>query len=128
MVMTSQPDIAGTLTESWAEAGAFPELSQLWLFDVSIVGTLPALWGSSGFPALTDLELQFPTLSGTLPVEWGSNGFQALTTLQLQLPMLSGTLSADWGSQSAFPELMYLSIDSTNITGTLTVTTRCNTL
>ncbi len=51
MVMTSQPDIAGTLPESWAEAGAFTELSELWLLDLPVVETLPASWGSNGFPA-----------------------------------------------------------------------------
>jgi len=119
MVMTSQPDIAGTLPESWAGAGAFPELSELWLLDLPVVGTLPALWGSNGFPALTDLELQLPMVSGTLPAEWGSSGFQALNNLQLQLPMLSGTLPAEWGNGSAFPDLMSLLID-TNTTGILT--------
>jgi len=128
MVMTSQPDIAGTLPESWAEAGAFTELSELWLLDLPVVGTLPALWGDSYFQALTALQLQLPMLSGTLPPEWGSNGFQALTDLELRLPKLSGTLPPEWGSPSAFPELMSLLIDNTNITGILAATTRCNTL
>lgn len=126
--MTSQPDVAGTLPESWAEAGAFPDLLGLWLLDLFVDGTLPALWGSSGFPALTDLELQLPALSGTLPAEWGINGFQALTALELQLPMVSGTLPTEWGSPSAFPELISLLMDTPDITGMLIATTRCNTL
>ena len=120
-----------------------------------VFGTLPPEWGSNGFQALTALKLQLPMLSGTLPVEWGSptafpelselwllylsvvgalptswgnGGFSALTDLQLLLPMLSGTLPPEWGNPSAFPELMSLVIKSTNITGILTSTTRCNTL
>ncbi|DBA75275.1 TPA: hypothetical protein ACH3X1_010562 [Trebouxia sp. C0004] len=116
MVITSQSDIAGTLPESWAAAGAF--LNFLWLLELPVNGTLPASWGSSGFPALTDLVLQLPMVSGTLPPEWGSNGFQALSVLKLQLPMLSGT-SPEWGSPTAFPELMSLLMDLPNITGTL---------
>ncbi len=122
------PMLSGTLPPEWGSPQNFCELAELWLLDLSILGTLPALWGDSYFQALTALQLQLPMLSGTLPPEWGSNGFQALTDLELRLPKLSGTLPPEWGSPSAFPELMSLLIDNTNITGILAATTRCNTL
>lgn len=74
---------AGTLPASWAEGGAFPALSQLWLVHVLITGTLPPSWGGNGsLPTLTDLELNYTKLAGPLPAEWGSpTGFQQLQIL-----------------------------------------------
>ncbi len=83
--------LAGTLPTSWTQGGAFPSLSSLQFYNVSITGSLPASWG--GNAALTDLHLNFTKLSGALPTEWGtSNKFQSLETLHIVSCNINGVL------------------------------------
>ncbi len=72
---------AGTLPDSWAEADAFPLLTDLTLADLPFqAGNLPAAWANNAsFPQLTSLqlgldELDSVSLSGSLPPAWGNPG------------------------------------------------------
>ena len=81
--------LAGTVPQTWAQPGAFPNLSVLVIMDVPLTGTLPPHWGSNGsFPVLGVLELGSDSpgapFSGTLPPEWGSaTHWQSLRVLHL---------------------------------------------
>ncbi len=81
---------AGTLPASWAEG--FPSLSQLWLYQVPVTGSLPPSWGSNGsFPILQDLQLNSTKLSGPLPAEWGSSAsFQQLQLFYVHVSTITG--------------------------------------
>ena len=78
-----QSATAGTIPTSWSEAGSFPALSDVWLLNLPLAGTLPPMWGTN-LAALSSLQLQLPLLSGTLPAEWGNlASFQQLQILSL---------------------------------------------
>lgn len=76
---------AGSLPSAWAEAGAFPSLSTILLYGLSLSGALPPSWANSmALPSLTWLTLGLSPISGTLPVEWGSTAaFQNLEQLSI---------------------------------------------
>jgi len=92
--------LTGTVPKTWAQPGAFPNLSVLVFKDVPLTGTLPPCWGSNGsFPVLDTLQLGSDSpsatpFSGTLPPEWGSaTHWQNLTVLLLTNCSITGDLS-----------------------------------
>jgi len=96
---------AGSMPSSWGDAGAYPSLSFLSLYDTSLTGTLPATWGGrSAFPALSELVLGMSSQVGTLPPEWGSPAaYQQLRVLTIYGCNITGVcVCAYWplGQQS----------------------------
>ena len=109
--------VTGSLPPSWATQDAFQSLDLLYLFNSRITGSLPLSWAKKGaFPKLTDLSLQNTLMTGSLPPSWG-RGFLALETLALGPSQQNGTLPAEWGSPGSFPQLTFLQINGSNITG-----------
>lgn len=99
--------LAGTVPQTWAQPGAFPNLSVLVFMNVPLTGTLPPYWGSNGsFPVLGTLQLGSDSpsatpFSGTLPPEWGSTThWQSLTVLHLANCSITGEKAEKKGLHS----------------------------
>ena len=139
MVVSECCNDAGTLPSSWGDAGAWPSLTTLNLYELPLHGTLPTAWGGhQTFPALLDFAIGtaftatfhagVTQLSGSLPALWGRNGsFERLQQLWIANvppgPGLSGSLPPEWGSPGAWQNLQHLVVANTQggISGTIAI-------
>ena len=112
--------ITGAIPASWTQPNAFPMLQQLFLQNNALSGTLPSNW-SAALPAITWLQLSNNPLTGSLPMQWADAGqFLQLAQLTLDDTNISGTLPVAWGRSTALPELVYVScMGCVGLTGTL---------
>ena len=90
---------AGTVPSTWAQAGAFPTLRQLYFANLPLQGSLPPTWGTQGcFASLEKLAIQ------------DTDGMIGVTKI-------AGELPAEWASPAAFQRLQILEISGLDITG-----------
>ncbi len=105
--------LGGTLPESWASPGAFPNVQEMILYNSSIGGGVPASWGSpGGFPKLQRLNLGSSSLQGSIPAFNNA----ALAALDLDDCKLNGSLGMFWSSSAP---LQAVSLSGNHISGSL---------
>jgi hypothetical protein len=69
-----------------------------WTLLVSLVGTLPASWGSDAVATLTVIDLSDNQLSGPLPGTWSQ--LASLQRVNLSSNDLAGQLPDGWATMS----------------------------
>ena len=105
--------LGGTLPESWADPGAFPNLREMVISNTSVSGTIPANWGFPRyFPYLQLLNLGSSNLKGNIPAFNNA----ALAGLDLNDCKLNGSLGMFWSSSAP---LQAVSLSSNHISGSL---------
>lgn len=97
MLLFDAGTLSASLPAAFKASGAFPPISNLYLSNNSISGTLPALWGDTDLgwgPTLQRLYLDNNQLTGQLPQLWSdSNSMWALARVDLYNNQLTGPVT-----------------------------------
>ena len=96
-------------------------LTQIYLQDNHLSGTLPAIWGPDFQSQLVRLQLtnNGDNLRGTIPPEWGQ--LSSMTVLGLGRNHLTGTLPNEWSTQQGgqLLALQTLGLERNSLRGTI---------